>query len=99
MDITLLDDDPPDDNDAKKMDTITFKITIRAVIPTVIMITVVIWNHLLMILYWKRLVPAQDRPFFYTRSHLSALQNCALLFSTDFQFIFIFKKSNTQFIH
>ena len=39
-----------------------------------------------------RLVPAQDGPFFYTRSHLSALQNCALLFSTNFQIIFIFKK-------
>ena len=36
------------------------------------------------------LVPAQDVQFFYTRSHLSALQNCALLFSTNFQFIFIF---------
>ena len=32
----------------------------------------------------SRLVPAQDGPFFYTRSHLSALQNCALLFSTNF---------------
>ena len=31
-----------------------------------------------------RLVPAQDGPFFYTRSHLSALQNCAVLFSTNF---------------
>ena len=40
-----------------------------------------------------RLVPAQDGPFFYTRSHLSALQNCALLFSTNFQFIFIFKNA------
>ena len=40
-----------------------------------------------------RLVPAQDGPFFYTRSHLSALQNCALLFSTNFQFIFTFKNS------
>ena len=39
------------------------------------------------------LVPYQDRPFFYTRSHLSALQNCALLFSTNFQFIFIFKNA------
>ena len=27
-----------------------------------------------------RLVPAQDVHFFYTRSHLSALQNCALIF-------------------
>ena len=40
-----------------------------------------------------RLVPAQDGPFFYTRSHLSALQNCALLYSTNFQFIFIFKNA------
>ena len=31
-----------------------------------------------------RLFPAQDVHFFYTRSHLSALQNCALLFSTNF---------------
>ena len=30
------------------------------------------------------LVPAQDIHFFYTRSHLSALQNCAVLFSTNF---------------
>ena len=29
--------------------------------------------------------------FLYTRSHFSALQNCALIFSTNFQFIFIFK--------
>ena len=40
-----------------------------------------------------RLVPAQDGPFFYTRYHLSALQNCALLFSANFQFIFIFKNA------
>ena len=46
-----------------------------------------------------RLVPAQDGPFFYTRSHLSALQNCALLSSTNFQFIFIFKRCITQFSH
>ena len=43
------------------------------------------------------LVPAQDVHFFYTRFHFSALQNCALLFSTKFQFIFIFKKCTTQF--
>ena len=30
------------------------------------------------------LVPDQDGPFFYTRSHLSALQNCALFFSINF---------------
>ena len=46
-----------------------------------------------------RLVLAQDVHFFYTRSHLSALQNCALLFSTNSQFIFIFKKCITQFSH
>ena len=39
-----------------------------------------------------RLVPAQYGPFFYMRSHLSALQNCALIFSTNFHFIFTFKK-------
>ena len=43
--------------------------------------------------YTIRLVPAQDIHFFYTCSHLSALQNCALLFSTNFQFIFIFKNA------
>ena len=32
----------------------------------------------------KRLVPAQDVHFFYTRSHLSALQICAVLFLTNF---------------
>ena len=37
--------------------------------------------------------------FSYTCSHLSALQNRGLLFSTDFQFIFIFKECTTQFIH
>ena len=30
------------------------------------------------------LVPAQDGSFFYTRSHLSALPNCAVLLSTNF---------------
>ena len=45
------------------------------------------------------LVPAQDVQFFYTRSHLSALQNWALLFSINFQFIFIFKTCITQFSH
>ena len=39
------------------------------------------------------------RPLFYTRSHLSALQNCATFLSTNFQFIFIFKKCTTQFSH
>ena len=46
-----------------------------------------------------RLVPGQDVHFFYTRSHFSALQNCAVLFSTNFQFIFIFKKCTKQFSH
>ena len=36
------------------------------------------------------LVSAQDVPFLYARSHLSALQNCALHFSINFRFIFIF---------
>ena len=39
------------------------------------------------------LVPAQDVHFFYTRSHFIAFQNCALLFSTNFQIIFIFKNA------
>ena len=30
--------------------------------------------------------PAQDIHFFYTRSHLSALQSCALILSTNVQF-------------
>ena len=38
-----------------------------------------------------RLDPDQDVHSFYMRSHFSALQNCALLFPTNFQFIFIFK--------
>ena len=46
-----------------------------------------------------RLGPAQDVPFFYTRSHLNALQNCALIFSTNFQFILTFKICTTQFSH
>ena len=37
--------------------------------------------------------------FFYTRSQLSALQNCALLFSTNFKFIFIYIYCRTQFSH
>ena len=45
------------------------------------------------------LVPSQDGPFFFTRSHLSSLQNYALLFSTNFQFIFILKKCIEQFRH
>ena len=45
------------------------------------------------------LVPAQDGPFFYTLSHFSALQNCVILFSTNFQIILILKKCTTQFIY
>ena len=45
------------------------------------------------------LVPAQDVHFFYTSSHLSAIQNCALIFSTNFQFIFTFKECTTPFSH
>ena len=48
---------------------------------------------------WIRLVPAQDVHFFYTRSHLNALQNCELLFSINFQLVFIFIKCITQFSH
>ena len=39
----------------------------------------------------KWLVTAQDVHFFYTRSHLSVLQNCALLFSTNFSLFLHFK--------
>ena len=46
-----------------------------------------------------RLGPAQDVHFSYTHSHLSALQKRALIFSINFQFIFIFKKCITQFSH
>ena len=38
-----------------------------------------------------RLVSSQDLQFFYTRSHFNALQNSALMFLTNFQFIFTFK--------
>ena len=48
---------------------------------------------------WDMIFPARDWPFFYTRYHLSALQNCSLLLSTSFQFIFIFKECTTQFSH
>ena len=40
-----------------------------------------------------RLVPAQDVHFFYTRSRLSALQKCALLFSINFQFFSYLKNA------
>ena len=46
-------------------------------------------------LYNIGLVPAQDGPFFYMHSHLSELQNCASIFSINFQFTFIFKKCIT----
>ena len=46
-----------------------------------------------------RLVPAQDVHYFYMRSHFSALQNCAVLFSNNFQIIFLLKKCITQFSH
>ena len=39
----------------------------------------------------KRLGTAQDVHVFYTCSHLSALQSCALIFSIYFQLIFTFK--------
>ena len=39
----------------------------------------------------RRLGPAQDIHFFYTRSNLSGLKSCALIFSTNSQFIFTFK--------
>ena len=48
-------------------------------------------NTTYIVVYW--LFPAQDVHFFYRRSHLSALQKYALLFSTNFQFIFIFKNA------
>ena len=37
--------------------------------------------------------PAHNIHFFYMRSHLSALQNCAFLISTNFQFNFTFKNA------
>ena len=40
-----------------------------------------------------RLGPAQDVHFFYTRSYLSSLQNCAIILSTHFQSIFTFKNA------
>ena len=50
-------------------------------------------------MYVLRLVLAQDVHFFYTHFHLSALQNCELIFSTNFQFIFTFKYCTAQFSH
>ena len=35
--------------------------------------------------------PSQDVTFFYTGSYFSELQTCTLIFSTNFNFIFIFK--------
>ena len=42
---------------------------------------------------YTRLVPAQEVHFFCARSHFSALQNCAVLFSTNFKFFFILKNA------
>ena len=62
-----------------------------------------VWNHIQsvcvdtadVVLIWVICVgndvgigPSQDVHFFYRRSHLSAPQTCALIFSTNFQFIF-----------
>ena len=46
-----------------------------------------------------RLGTAKVVHFFYTHSHLSALQNCALIFSANFQYIFTFKYRTIQFSH
>ena len=51
-----------------------------------------LWSQITYGSIYYRLVPAQDGPFSYTRSHLSALQNCALLFSINFYIIFILKE-------
>ena len=45
--------------------------------------------------FLSRLVPAQGGPFFYTRSHFSALQNYALLSSTNFS-LFSYLKNALQ---
>ena len=53
-----------------------------------------IWNIHTIMKYFEgnsRFGPAQDVHFFYTRSHLSALQICTLIFSTNFHLIFTFK--------
>ena len=42
---------------------------------------------------------AQDVHFFYRLSHSSELQNCALILSTNFRYIFIFNQCTTQFSH
>ena len=52
---------------------------------------------ILTLLVYFRLVRDQDVHFFYTRFHLSALQSCANIFSTNFQFTFTFKECTTQF--
>ena len=44
-----------------------------------------------------RLGPSQDVNFFYMGSHLSELQCCELILSTNFYFIFSFKYSTIQF--
>ena len=47
--------------------------------------------YLFMLIKSYILCPAQDIHPFVTCSHLNALQSCALIFSTNFQFIFTFK--------
>ena len=39
--------------------------------------------------------PAQDVPFFYTRSHFSELTSCKSIIPTDFSFISLFKYCTT----
>ena len=39
----------------------------------------------------KRLGPAQDVHFFHTGSHVSALQSCILIFTSNFQCTYTFK--------
>ena len=56
-----------------------------------------LYLHIYKSLKIKWLIPAQDVHFFYTRSHFSAIQNCALIFSTNFHFIFPLKKCTSQF--
>ena len=41
----------------------------------------------------RRLGPAQDVHFLYTRSHLSAIKSCALIFSTNF---YLFSYLNSE---
>ena len=50
MDISGVDYGPPSTNDAKKVSPKVFTITIIMVIPTVIMITMIVWHLLMMIM-------------------------------------------------